>query len=78
MSQCLNWSVECSSQTKICQLDNSIVLDQQVLRLQVSVQDSMAVTKVNSIAELIHHTLHKHRIDSSLSELSHEVLHVPI
>lgn len=41
------------SQAKVCQFDNSLVVDQEVLRFQVPVEDSTTVTEVNALQDLV-------------------------
>lgn len=42
-----------SSQAKVCQFDNSLVVDQEVLGFQVPVEDSTTVTEVNALQDLV-------------------------
>ena len=44
MSVRFNWKPERSRQTKICQLHISVFINQQILRFQISVHNSMSVT----------------------------------
>lgn len=43
---------EGSSQSEVSQLDGSKLIDKQVLRLQVSVDDPMAVTEIQPLQQL--------------------------
>lgn len=43
---------EGSSQSKVSQLDGAKLIDEQVLRLQISVDDSMAVAEVQPLQQL--------------------------
>lgn len=51
-------NTEGSRQSEIRQLQVTLTVDQQVLRLQVAVQDSVAVTITNSLDQLGHKFLH--------------------
>ena len=42
-----------SSQSKVCQFDHTLCTDEQVLRLQVSMQDAMRMTELNGIENLV-------------------------
>lgn len=48
-----NRNTKGSSQAKVCQFDNSLVVDQEVLGLQVPVEDSSTVTEVNALQYLV-------------------------
>ncbi len=41
------------SQAKVCQFDNSLVVNQEVLGFQVPVKDSTTVTEVNALQDLV-------------------------
>lgn len=49
---------EGSGKTKIGKLQVALAINKQVLRLQVTVQDAVAVTVSNSLNELCHKLLH--------------------
>jgi hypothetical protein len=53
MSVSLNGKPECSCQTKICQLHISVFINQQVLRFQISVHNSVSVAICRSLQYLI-------------------------
>ena len=76
MSQSLNWGVECTSQAKICKLQNRVVLNKQVLWLQISVKNSVRVTEANTLQQLVHHALDNSCIDSVVSKLLHVLLQI--
>ena len=42
-----------SSQSKVCKFDHTLRTDEQVLRLQVSMQDAMRMTELNGIENLV-------------------------
>ena len=44
---------KCSPQSKICQFDGSLLVDEKVLRLQVSVEDTTRMTKHNALKYLV-------------------------
>ena len=46
-------NAKCPSKTKISQLDNSILVNEQILGLQVSVEDSSLVAKQNARKDLV-------------------------
>lgn len=46
-----------TGQTKVGQLQVTLLVDQQVLRLEVAVQDAMGVAEADAMAELIHELL---------------------
>lgn len=54
-----NRNTKSSSQAKVCQFDNSLVVDQEVLGFQVPVEDSTTVTEVNALQDLIQVALKK-------------------
>lgn len=41
------------SQAKICQFDNSLVINKEVLRFQVTMEDTSTVTEVNALQDLV-------------------------
>lgn len=47
-----------SSQTKISQLEVTVAVDQQVLWLEISVQDAVAMAVANTLNQLSHELLH--------------------
>lgn len=48
-----DWNTKGSCQTKIGQLDDALVVDEEVLGLEVSVQDAPTVTEVYSLQDLV-------------------------
>lgn len=48
-------------QAKVCQFDDSFVVNQEVLWFQVSVENSAAVTEVNALQDLVQVTLEAHQ-----------------
>lgn len=42
-----------SSQTKVCQFDNALVVDQQILWFQVTMEHSATVTEVDALQYLV-------------------------
>lgn len=49
---------ESARKTKVGKLKVSFVIDQQVLRLKISMQDAMAVTVSNAFAQVTHEFLY--------------------
>lgn len=41
------------SQAKVCQFDNALIVNQEVLGFQVPVEDSATVTEVNALQDLV-------------------------
>lgn len=48
-----DWNTKGSCQAKISQLDDALVVDEEVLGLEVSVQDAPTVTEVYSLQDLV-------------------------
>lgn len=46
-------NTESPSQPKVCQFDDPLIVDQEVLGLQVAVEDSTTVTEVNALQDLV-------------------------
>jgi len=59
MSQSLDWDPKCSSKPKVGQLDLSFLGHKNVLRLKVSVHDSMSVAVINTFDDLVDETFNK-------------------
>ena len=58
---------ECSAQTQVCNLEGvGAVIHQQVLRLQISMHDSMLVTVSHTLEQLVHEVLHTKTLYMSL------------
>ena len=53
MSVVLDGDTECPSESEISKLENGVVGDEQVLRLEISVENSILMTMSNSIEKLI-------------------------
>jgi hypothetical protein len=49
VSICADWDAESTSKTKISQLDSSLTIDEQILRLEVAVQNAMGVAEGDSL-----------------------------
>ena len=47
-----HWDPEGSRETKVCQLQLALAVDQQILRLQVAVQDTVLVAELHAAYEL--------------------------
>lgn len=58
-----DWNTKGSRQAKICQLDDALVVDEEVLGLEVPVQDAPAVTEVYSLQDLVQVALHGTKMD---------------
>jgi hypothetical protein len=71
MGQSTNRYTEGSSKTKISKLDLSILINQEILRLQISMDNSLAVTMVKSIEDLIKIWLSYIRRKRGTSYLNH-------
>ena len=54
---CSNGDSKCPGQTEISEFDGSFLVDQKVLRLQISVQDSVRVAKFHAGEELVQNFL---------------------
>lgn len=48
-----DWHPEGPGQPKVCQLDHSLVVNQQVLGFQVSVEDPSTVAKQDALQDLV-------------------------
>lgn len=48
-----DWNTEGSCQAKVCQLNDALVVDEEVLGLEVPVQDAPTVTEVYSLQDLV-------------------------
>lgn len=57
MGVCSQRHTECSGQSKIRELEIALTVNQQVLGLQITVQDSVAVTVANAFYQLSHEFL---------------------
>lgn len=66
MCQSFDWDGECSSKSKVANLDVSLVRDQQILRLQISVNNPLGVAVVNTSEQLVNHLLNHSLIHVSL------------
>ena len=53
MSVCLHRETECASKTEICQFNVPLVVNEQVLRLEISVHHSMGVAVGSAHQNLI-------------------------
>jgi len=53
VGQCADWDAESPGQAKICDFDAFFVVDQDILRLQVSVNDPSGVAKVQRSNDLM-------------------------
>lgn len=49
---------ECSGQTKIGKLEVALTVNEQILRLQITVQDAVTVAVPNTLNQLRHELLH--------------------
>ena len=54
-----DWNSKCSTQTKVCQLDCSLLIDEQVLWLEIAMQNTSWVTEHYALKNLICVTLKK-------------------
>lgn len=48
-----NRNTKGTSQAEVCQFNNSLVIDQEVLGFQVPVEDSTTMTEVNAFQDLV-------------------------
>lgn len=64
-------------QPEIGQFDDSFVVDQEVLRFQVSVENSAAVAEVNALQDLVQVTLEAHQQTCQRWRVLKAVLTVP-
>jgi hypothetical protein len=58
MGVCSQRDTERASQTKICQLEIAILVDEQVLRLKIAMQHTMSMAIPHTLAQLHHKLLH--------------------
>lgn len=58
MSVCSQRHTKSASKTEIRKLQITILVDQQVLGLEITVQDSVRVTVLDTLAQLQHELLH--------------------
>ena len=61
MGQCFDWDPKSSGQSEICKLDVAVFVHQDVLWLQVSVHNSVRVSIVDSLDNLVDHLFHRTR-----------------
>ena len=54
MSICSHWIVECSSQSKISQFDNSLFVNEKILRLQITVNYSSSMTEIERLKNQVY------------------------
>ena len=54
----VNWDTERSGETKVSNLQLSLFVDQQVLWLQITMEDSIFVTEGRALEKLIHEAAH--------------------
>jgi hypothetical protein len=57
MCQGLNWNRKRPCKTKVTELNVPLLSDKNVLRLQISVQDSLGMAVIDSEEQLLHHFL---------------------
>jgi hypothetical protein len=57
MCVCAEWDTERTSKTEVSNLQVALIVDEQILRLQVSVQDAMRVTVLDAGYKLQHELL---------------------
>jgi hypothetical protein len=63
---CPQRHTESAGKTEISQLEVAVLIDQQVLRLQITVQNAVSVTVAHTLAELHHELLDHVRIHAQL------------
>ena len=66
MGICPEWHTKSTSKTEICQLEVTVLVDQQVLRLQVTMQNSVGMAVAHALAQLHHEPLDHRRIHDQL------------
>ena len=54
VSVCADWNAKGAGQSKVGQLDEAIMVDEQVLGLKIAVKDAASVAEVNALEELEH------------------------
>ena len=75
VSVSLNWKTESASKTEISKLNHSILVNQQVLWLQISVHHTVSVAVSGTLKNLISETLHFLRRKGT-SHMAHILLQV--
>ena len=71
----LDWKAKRSSQAEIGQLDDSVLIDEQVLRLEITVHDSVRVAVGRRLKNLVRETLNLGQGQSS-SNMPHVLLQI--
>lgn len=59
MSVSAHWNAESTCKTKVCKFDHAFLVDEQVLRLQIAMQNSVGMTVGQTGQELVHVALNK-------------------
>lgn len=72
-------NAESSRKTKVTQLQLSLPIDEQILRLEIPMEYPILVTERGALQELIHEASHSHRVESSTIAVSvHVFLEVSV
>ena len=74
VGECVHWDAECPCQTKITQLQFAFTVDQKVLWLQISVQDSVFVTEGGAFEELVHKAPYCRRVEGPAFSMGIHIL----
>lgn len=64
-------NTEGPSQAKVCQLDDSLVVNQEVLRFQVPVEDSTTMTEEDPLQDLVEVALEGNAASPDQNEHQH-------
>ena len=74
MGICSHRNAKGSREAKICEFEISLSIDEQVLRLQVAMEDTMRVTVVKTFNELIREFLHARTERNRVQRLDEDVV----
>lgn len=53
MSVCSQWNTEGTSKTKVSQLQVSLFVDQEILRFEITMENSVRMAEVKTLDELV-------------------------
>lgn len=54
IGECIHWNAKGASESEVGKFELSLVVDEQVLRLQIPVQNPILVTELDSLQDLVH------------------------
>ena len=70
----VDWDTEGSRETEICKFENALVVDEEVLGFEIAVEDSIRMTEVYTLEELVHERFYGNGIECAAVALSVHVL----